>query len=69
MIVKVQIPIFLSNPEATCLVYDERRKHVVEQDISDGTRLSLGDDLKGYFMAKWNGFQWVIGRRVNEQPW
>jgi len=30
-IVKVQVPLFSTDPNAGCLVYDKKRKHVVAQ--------------------------------------
>ncbi|HTN40910.1 MAG TPA: hypothetical protein VLZ84_07150 [Asticcacaulis sp.] len=71
MIVKVQIPLFSTDPNVGCLVYPQQRRKMVEQSITKATHKALAGDNKGYFNAEWNAKTqcYDIADRVAEQAW
>lgn len=66
-IVKVQQALFPAG--ASALVYGEGRSMVAQMELPKHVRKALGDDPKGYFEATRSNGQWVIGKRVEDQPW
>lgn len=68
-IVKVQIPLATNDPTMPALIYDARRKHLVQQQLDANTRLAMGHDYKAFFEANWDGQQWKLVSRVGLQPW
>ena len=72
-IVKVQIPLFSSAAPANALplVYDEGRRHMVQQPLDQATKLAMGDDVKAFFQAEYDpsADRWSIGARVKDRDW
>lgn len=68
-IVKVQTPLFSSEPNMPALVYDERKSHVIQQHLRGRAVAAMGTDYKAFFEAEWDGAEWTIGKRVDDQPW
>ena len=68
-IVKVQTPLFTTDPVIPALVYDARQTHLVQQPLDESTRAQLRGDIKAFFEASWDGNYWVIGKRVGYQDW
>lgn len=68
-IVKVQIPVSTSDPRAPALIYAQGRDRLVQQHLFAGHRLAMGSDFKAFFEAEWDGQQWKLGKRVEDQPW
>jgi hypothetical protein len=66
-IVKVQVCI--DPPGAPSLVYAEGRTRLRQMVLPFDIRLALDGDLKGHFQADWNGAEWIIGKRVEDQSW
>jgi hypothetical protein len=68
MIVKIQRS--LSEP-GRVLIYPQDRTFVLEgPELFDGVRAVLGDDLKVYAEGHLDGLgQFVVERRVADQPW
>jgi len=66
-IVKVQIP--LDDPDEAALVYAKGHRRLSIQELSREVLDAMNDDVKGYFMAVWDGNQWQIGARIPDQPW
>ena len=74
IIVKVQLPLFSSDPAAGVLVYDESRTIMDELPIrSERERDELvdliGDDMKGYFYAKFDGKGLTLTGKAPYQDW
>ena len=67
VVVKVQCALYPA--DAPALVYARGREHTVLQRLDRRIRRVLGDDVKGYFRATWNGTGWKIGARVADQGW
>jgi hypothetical protein len=68
-IVKVQTPIFSSDPAVPALVYDEARQHMIHQQLDRKALAAMGSDFKAFFDAEWDGRQWKLGERVAFQSW
>lgn len=71
-IVKVQVPLASSDPDGMneMLVYDEARRNVSTQPVTDAVKKALGTDKKGYFYGHWSStVGWAVGDRVKEQGW
>lgn len=68
-IVKVQVPLASSGPHPLALVYPKARAPESLLRITPEITAALAGDPKGYFEAEFIDGQWVIGRRVGEQPW
>lgn len=68
MIVKVQIPLFTTDPQPSALIYDKAKRHYILQPLDDVLAL-MGGDIKAFFEATWNGQQWQLGKRVGDQGW
>lgn len=73
-IVKVQTPLFSSDaimPDrlTPALIYDEANTHIAEQLLSEPARTLMGNDVKAFFEAVWDGAEWQLGKRVGWQPW
>jgi hypothetical protein len=74
-IVKVQLPLAVAGrmpPGFTpgAMIYREGRRDLTEQPLPEAAMTALAGDAKGYFEAERdaNGF-WILGKRVEEQPW
>jgi hypothetical protein len=68
-IVKVQTPIFSTDPAVPALVYDEARQHTIQQRLDPATLAAMGSDFKAFFDAEWDGRQWKLGQHVKYQSW
>lgn len=73
-IVKVQRPIFSSDPNAPWLIYAEGARllrQVPDKDIPEDIKRQMGDSYKGFFKADWtslpHGSAWVIHNRVPDK--
>jgi hypothetical protein len=69
MIVKVQRSIF--PPDANCLIYNKAHTVMGQFAVTDEIRDARGDDMKGYFIAKYreeDGKVELIDR-VADQDW
>lgn len=68
-IVKVQVAIVPRG--APAMIYDRERRRISYRHLDRATTEALGEDLKGYFDARWLVEQqrWDIGRRVEDQSW
>lgn len=71
VVVKVQLPIYSSDPDAPALIYPEDRSGMAMQALDDATRIAMGDDVKAFFNAELDsdGERWKIGARVSWQNW
>ena len=73
IIVKVQRPIASNSADAPWLIYEKgatKRQLISDSQITEATKLAMGDDHKGYFKAKWYSTRgWVIGDRIEDQDW
>lgn len=70
MIVKVQLPLFATGPVGA-LVYNEDRSVMQELPLRTEEEMEelqdrLGDDMKGYFYAKYDGKGLIL---TGEAPW
>jgi len=70
MIVKVQRPLSSNDPNAPCLVYDEGRRHQGFIELTPEEVVTLmGDAAKGYFEARVERGNLVLGERVADRDW
>lgn len=53
--------------EGPGLIYDQAQTHVTQQKLSRRVLEAMGDDLKGFFNAAWDGSQWHIGARIKSK--
>lgn len=74
-IVKVQVPLFTNDPQhdngTRGLVYAKGRKHLKEQPLPLAVLKSLGEEVKGFFLAEWDDDleEWLIGERTKGHTW
>lgn len=69
-IVKVQKPLFTSEPEAPmALVYNEDRSLNVMVPYTEDLERLFGDDMKQYWLADWSGGEVELLKEVGEQDW
>lgn len=68
-IVKVQVPLFSTDPDVPALVYAEGGSWMTQQQLHPSTRRQMRDDAKAYFEADYQRGIWKIGKRVGDQPW
>jgi hypothetical protein len=68
-IVKVQRALYPKT--APWLVYaEDRRETFIEASkIPDHVKKALGDNVKGYFLASWDGGRWNFGAKVSDPGW
>lgn len=66
-IVKIQVPLMPRNGLA--LIYDQNHERTEFRRVDTKIREALAGDPKGYFKAKFIQGKWVIGKRVDDQPW
>jgi len=69
MIVKVQMPIATNASFKPALVYAKGRIGLQQQILTEETLRALNGDLKGFFEARHDGKQWIIGKRVDAKGW
>jgi hypothetical protein len=74
IIVKVQVPLFSSDPDAGVLVYDKDRSFTTELPIRSRRERDeildiLGDEPKGYFYAKVDGKGLILTGKAPYQDW
>jgi hypothetical protein len=70
--VKVQRPLASNmewGPLDGYLVYDAARKYISTQSVPQEVRDAMGDDLKSFHQASWNGECWEIYQRVPDRAW
>ena len=68
-IVKVQLPLFSTDPDPLPLVYAENNRHCQNQRIPGRIYRDLRRSKKGYYEAEYIGGFWEIGKRVEDQSW
>ncbi len=70
-IVKVQRPVFTTDPMSPWLMYDREKKHMVEVPgavIPAHVKEAMGDDPKAYFVGAWSSVVgWGLSERVSDQ--
>jgi len=70
VVIKLQRP--LSDPDAAWLAYDRGRSLsvlIAQEKVPAAAKRAMRDQPKGYFNARVDGAQIVIGARVPDQPW
>lgn len=73
-IVKVQRPVYSSDPNMPWLVYDQLRSREVQikdKDIPTHVKKAMGNDLKAFFKARWDTEKdtWNILGKTNWRSW
>lgn len=70
-IVKIQIPLASNDHKPLPLIYNKGKRLMAMQELSRATKRAMGDDVKAFFLAKWDATrtQWVIGNRVKDRDW
>jgi hypothetical protein len=68
-IVKVQIPLVSSDPDAPAMIYDELFTHMTQQHLDIATLHQMAGEPKVYFNATWSGESWQLGVRAANQKW
>lgn len=71
MIVKVQAPLFSTNPDGMYLVYDQGNNYVRQQSIPAAAKKAMRSQVKMFFKAVWNQSRdlWEIGEVTEWQTW
>lgn len=68
-IVKVQLPLVSSHPNALALVYAEGHDRLTHQPLRAETVNAMAGYSKAFFEAEWVVDHWRIGARAEWQDW
>lgn len=70
-IVKVQKPVFSTDPGAQFLIYDRPQTHMAEQPIPIESQRAMRSSFKMFFHAEFNvkKQQWDLGEVAEWQTW
>ena len=68
-IVKVQLPLISSHPNALAMVYAKGHERVSHQPLNAATITAMFGHPKAFFEAQWEDDHWKIGPRTEWQDW